>query len=95
MALELIKIIFVIVFLLMGVAYFTLFERKVLGGIQRRKGPNRVGFYGVLQPIVDGVKLLVKETLFPGISNVIIFLFAPVWTFILAFVGWVVVPFEQ
>lgn len=95
MLLEIIKIILIVVFLLMGVAYFTLFERKVLGGIQRRKGPNIVGVYGVLQPIMDGVKLLVKETVLPSMSNVVIFVFAPVWTFILAFIGWVVIPFER
>lgn len=95
MALELIKILFVVFFLLMGVAYFTLFERKVLGSVQRRKGPNVVGFYGLLQPLVDGVKLLLKETLLPGMSNTVIFVFAPVWTFVLAFIGWGVIPFER
>ena len=62
----LIKILIIIVPLLISVAYFTLAERKILGAIQRRRGPNVVGVYGLLQPLSDGLKLFVKESLFPS-----------------------------
>lgn len=70
--------------LLVAVAYFTLIERQILGAIQRRQGPNTVGFYGLLQPLADGIKLLLKETVLPKSSNLIIFVFAPIFTFTLA-----------
>ena len=79
--------------LLIAVAYFTLIERQILAAIQRRQGPNVVGFYGLLQPLADGLKLLLKETILPKSSNVIIFILAPVFTFALALVGWAVIPF--
>jgi NADH:ubiquinone oxidoreductase subunit H len=73
--------------LLLSVAYFTLYERQVLAAIQRRQGPNIVGFYGFLQPIADGLKLLVKESIFPKSANTLIFVFAPIFTFGLAIAG--------
>ncbi len=63
--------------LLLSVAYFTLYERQVLAALQRRQGPNVVGFYGFLQPIADGLKLLIKESIFPKSANTLIFVFAP------------------
>mgnify|MGYP001950549646 CR=1 FL=1 len=82
-----------IVPLLISVAYFTLIERQILAGIQRRQGPNIVGFYGLLQPLADGLKLLLKETVLPKSSNMIIFILAPVFTFALSLIGWAVIPF--
>jgi len=79
--------------LLIAVAYFTLIERQILAAIQRRQGPNIVGFYGLLQPLADGLKLFLKETILPKSSNMIIFVLAPVFTFGLALAGWVVIPF--
>ena len=73
--------------LLISVAYFTLIERQNLAGIQRRQGPNIVGFYGLLQPLADGLKLLLKETILPKSSNMIIFILAPVFTFALSLIG--------
>lgn len=73
--------------LLIAVAYFTLIERQILAAIQRRQGPNIVGFYGLLQPLADGLKLLLKETILPKSSNVIIFVLAPIFTFALALIG--------
>ena len=73
--------------LLISVAYFTLIERQILAAIQRRQGPNIIGFYGLLQPLADGVKLLLKETVLPKSSNVIIFILAPIFTFALALAG--------
>jgi NADH-quinone oxidoreductase subunit H len=81
------KILAIIVPLLIAVAYFTLVERKVIGGIQRRRGPNVVGLYGLLQPLADGLKLLLKETILPSRSNVSLFLLAPVLTFTLRLLG--------
>lgn len=78
--------------LLLAVAFFTGYERHLLAAIQRRQGPNVVGFYGLLQAIADGLKLLVKESILPKSSNTIIFLFAPVFTFGLAMAGWTVLP---
>ena len=78
--------------LLIGVAYFTLAERKVRSAIQRRRGPNVVGIYGLLQPLADGLKLLLKETVRPTAANPIRFLLAPRITFTLAICGWAVRP---
>jgi NADH-quinone oxidoreductase subunit H len=83
----LIKILIVIIPLLIAVAYFTLAERKILGAIQRRRGPNVVGVYGLLQPLSDGFKLFVKETVFPSSANRSIFIISPVLTFIISLMG--------
>jgi NADH-quinone oxidoreductase subunit H len=78
--------------LLLAIAFFTLYERQILAAVQRRQGPNIVGFYGLLQPIADGLKLLLKESILPKSSNTIIFLFSPIFTFGLAMAGWAVIP---
>lgn len=83
-----------IVPLLIAIAYYTLAERKVMGAIQRRKGPNVVGFWGLLQPLADALKLLVKETIIPRRSNIILFIFAPMLTLILSLVTWAVIPYN-
>ena len=69
------KILSIVVPLLISVAYFTIAERKLMGSIQRRRGPNVIGFTGLLQPLADGLKLFVKETILPSNSNIYIFLF--------------------
>lgn len=74
-------------------AYLTWFERKVLGAIQLRKGPNVVGPFGLLQPIADGIKVLAKETILPSRANIGLFLAAPIFTFFLALSAWAVIPF--
>jgi len=76
-----------IVPLLIAVAYFTLFERKVIASMQRRRGPNVVGFFGLLQPLADGLKLLLKETVLPSSANLATFVAAPIITFMLSLVG--------
>lgn len=91
----LLKILGIVVPLLVGVAYLTLAERKVMGSMQRRKGPNVVGIFGILQPLADGLKLLIKEPVLPSNANIIIFLFAPIITFVLALVAWAVIPFGE
>ena len=89
------KILIIYIFVLIGVAYFTLVERKIMGTIQRRKGPNVVGFAGLLQPLADGLKLLVKESIIPSSANKILFLFAPILTFALSLIGWIVIPLGE
>jgi len=89
------QLISVILPLLIGVAFFTLAERKVIGGIQRRRGPNVVGFFGLLQPIADAGKLLVKETVRPSSANGVLFALAPMITFALALCSWAIVPIKS
>lgn len=78
--------------IILAVAVVTLLERRVLGNFQRRIGPDRVGLFGILQPIADAFKLLFKETIIPSISNLFIFLLAPILTFILSLINWGVMP---
>ena len=86
-------IILKIICLLISIAYFTIAERKVMAAIQRRKGPNVVGFFGLLQPLADGFKLLIKEVLIPTKANAFIFILAPIIILTLSFVGWSLIPF--
>jgi len=89
------QIVAILVPLLLSVAYLTYAERKVIGAMQLRKGPNVVGPFGLLQPIADAVKLLFKETILPAGSNRVVFLAAPMLTFVLAMIGWAVIPFDK
>jgi NADH-quinone oxidoreductase subunit H len=89
------KVLAVIVPLLVSVAYLTLLERKVMAAMQQRRGPNVVGFFGLLQPFADGLKLLVKETILPSSANTAIFILAPIFTFFLSLISWAVIPFGK
>jgi NADH-quinone oxidoreductase subunit H len=71
----------------LAVAFLTLVERQLLAGLQRRQGPNIVGFFGILQAVADGVKLLLKEAVIPRSANSLIFVLAPTFTFALAVAG--------
>ncbi|MFY7776867.1 MAG: NADH-quinone oxidoreductase subunit NuoH [Elstera sp.] len=86
------KIVAIIVPLLVAVAYLTYAERKVLAVMQLRRGPNVVGPFGLLQPFADGLKLLMKETIIPAGANRVLFIMAPMLTFILAMLAWAVIP---
>ena len=81
--------------LLIAVAFLTYLERKVIASVQYRKGPNVVGFFGLLQPFADGIKLFSKETIIPASANKIIFVLAPMVTFSLSMVAWSVIPIDQ
>ena len=89
------SIVAIIVPVLTGVAYMTYAERKVIAAVQLRKGPNVVGPLGLLQPIADGLKLLFKETIIPVGANRVVFLLAPMLTFILSLIAWAVIPFDE
>jgi NADH-quinone oxidoreductase subunit H len=89
------KILLITLPLVLTVAYLTFAERKVIAAMQLRKGPNVVGPFGLLQPIADAVKLLCKEMIVPSGANKIIFLIAPMLTFVLSLIGWAVIPFGK
>jgi len=89
------KIIVIIIPLLLSVAYLTYAERRVIGLMQMRKGPNVVGPFGLLQPIADAVKLMFKEIIVPTPADKAVFYLAPIITFVLALIGWAVIPFDK
>jgi NADH-quinone oxidoreductase subunit H len=89
------KIVVVLVPLILSVAYFTYWERKIIGWMQNRIGPNRVGWYGLLQPFADVIKMLLKEVVIPANSNRFLFLIAPVLSLMPALAVWAVVPFNE
>ena len=89
------SLLIIVIPLLISVAYFTLVERKFMGSMQRRRGPNVVGFMGLLQPLADGLKLFSKETVLPSNANIVLFVLAPIITFVLSLMGWIVIPFGE
>jgi NADH-quinone oxidoreductase subunit H len=89
------KIIVVILVLLVSVAYLTFFERKVIGYMQSRIGPNRVGPMGLTQPFADVIKLIAKEIIIPSASNKYLFVIAPIISIATALAGWAVIPFDK
>jgi NADH-quinone oxidoreductase subunit H len=90
----LISFLAIVLPVLISVAYLTLAERKIMGGVQQRYGPNSVGFFGLLQPLADGLKLLLKESVIPTNSNAFNFIFAPILTFFLSLISWSIIPFS-
>jgi len=91
---KLLCFLILVVPILISVAYLTLAERKIMGSMQQRKGPNVIGFLGLLQPLADGLKLLIKETVVPTNANTFSFIFAPVLTLFLSLFGWSLIPFS-
>lgn len=89
------KIVAIVVPIMLSVAYLTLAERKVIGYIQVRIGPNRVGPRGLLQPIADGIKLAFKEIILPTNANLFLFVLAPILVLAPALAAWAVVPFDE
>jgi NADH-ubiquinone oxidoreductase chain 1 len=93
--LNLIDVLVVLLPILLSVAFMTIIERKQLAAHQRRVGPNTVGYYGILQPFSDALKLILKETIIPSQSNKILFYLAPVSTLVFSLLGWGIIPFGQ
>jgi len=91
----LLEVLVIIVPVLLAVAFMTIIERKALASFQRRVGPNTVGYYGVLQPFSDALKLIIKEPVIPSQSNKVLFYLAPVITLFFSLLGWAVIPFGE
>jgi NADH-ubiquinone oxidoreductase chain 1 len=91
----LIDVLIVLLPVLLAVAFMTIIERKQLASMQRRVGPNTVGYFGVLQPFADALKLILKETIVPSQANKVLFYLAPVSTLIFSLLGWGIIPFGQ
>lgn len=89
------KCVAIILPIILTVAYITYAERKIIGAMQLRIGPNLVGWFGLLQPIADAIKLLHKETIIPAASNKILFFLAPLITFCFSLAAWAVIPFDE
>ena len=92
------KIIYTLIILLpviLSISFLTLAERKLIAAVQRREGPSVVGFFGVLQPFADGLKLVIKEIIFPIKSNLFLFFLAPVLTFVISFFNWIIIPYNH
>ncbi len=89
------KIFVIVVPVMLAVAYFTYAERRIVGYMQRRRGPNRVGFRGLLQPIADALKLLTKEVILPANANRFLFFLAPILSLAPALAAWAVMPFQD
>jgi NADH-ubiquinone oxidoreductase chain 1 len=93
--LNLIDVLSIVLPILLAVAFMTIIERKQLAAHQRRVGPNTVGYYGILQPFADALKLIVKETVIPSQSNKVLFYLAPVSTLVFSLLGWGIIPFGE
>ena len=87
--------IIVILGVILSVAFITLLERKLMGAIQRRTGPTKVGVFGLFQPILDGIKLIQKESILPTTANILLFLLAPFLVFYLSLVNWLFIPLSE